>query len=114
MTKRRPLATWQVWDDLIQQDTPNPLEVLQAAAKYERYLYAVEERAVRAARSSGHTWEEIAEVLGTSRQGAWQRWRRFCISPEELEVMMDDDADVMFAWPEMRMVRKARKQSGDE
>ena len=114
MTKRRPLATWQAWDDLIQQDTPNPLEVLQAAAKYERYLYAVEERAVRAERSSGHTCEEIAEVLGTSRQGAWQRWRRFCISPEELEVMMDDDADVMFAWPEMRMVRKARKQSGDE
>ena len=56
-------------------DDRDPLRVLREVAKYQRYLSAIEDQAVKAARSSGHTWEEIARAVGNSRQAAWKRWR---------------------------------------
>ena len=53
----------------------DPLRVLREVAKYQRDLSAIEDQAVKAARSSGHTWEEIARAVGNSRQAAWKRWR---------------------------------------
>ena len=53
----------------------DPLQVLREVAKYQRYLAAIEDQAVKAARSAGHTWEEIARAVGNSRQAAWKRWR---------------------------------------
>jgi hypothetical protein len=53
----------------------DPLDVLREVAKYQRYLSAIEDQAVKAARSAGHTWEEIARAVGNSRQAAWKRWR---------------------------------------
>lgn len=32
------------------------------------------EEAVRTAREQGHTWEEVGQALGVSRQAAWQRF----------------------------------------
>jgi hypothetical protein len=53
----------------------DPLEVLREVSKYQRYLSAIEDQAVTAARSAGRTWEEIAGAVGNSRQAAWKRWR---------------------------------------
>lgn len=35
-------------------------------------------QAVIAARLEGATWQEIADVLGVTRQAAWERFRRVC------------------------------------
>lgn len=32
-------------------------------------------RWVQVARSNGHTWQEIADALGVTRQSAWERFR---------------------------------------
>lgn len=53
-----------------------PLERIRATRARREHLASLEEEAVRAARGAGHSWEEVATALGTSRQAAWQRWRR--------------------------------------
>jgi DNA invertase Pin-like site-specific DNA recombinase len=67
---------WNRWRRLIRQASPDPLEVATMAATFERYFDAVKTEAVKAARRAGHSWEEIASTLGTSRQSAWERYRR--------------------------------------
>jgi hypothetical protein len=67
---------WARWRRLIRQSAPDPLEVAKMASTFERYFDAVKTEAVKAARGAGHSWEEIASTLGTSRQSAWERYRR--------------------------------------
>ncbi|MFC4854346.1 DUF3887 domain-containing protein [Actinophytocola glycyrrhizae] len=50
-------------------------------------------RAVDAARARGHTWQEIGDVLGTSRQAAFQRFGR-PVDPRTGEDMARD-ADLL-------------------
>ena len=66
---------WSEWRRLTKTASPNPLEVAQLASTFERYFDAVKTEAVKAARAAGHSWEEIAGTLGTSRQSAWERYR---------------------------------------
>jgi hypothetical protein len=49
--------------------------VAQARARAQRADEALR-TAVDSARSAGHTWQEIGDVLGTSRQAAFQRFGR--------------------------------------
>src|SRR2546423_308815 len=66
---------WARWRRLTKSGSPDPLEVASLAAMFERYFDAVKTEAVKAARASGHSWEEVAATLGTSRQSAWERYR---------------------------------------
>jgi len=66
---------WKQWRRLTKSDAPDPLQVARLASTFERYFDAVKTEAVKAARASGHTWEEVASTLGTSRQSAWERYR---------------------------------------
>ena len=70
-----PEDLWQQWRRLTKSASPDPLEVAKLASTFERYFDAVKTEAVKAARKSGHSWEEVAATLGTSRQSAWQRYR---------------------------------------
>ena len=71
----RPGA-WDAWERLIRSSDPDPMEVLRLAGTYQRYLFEVQDKAVRAARAQGRTWEEIGEAVGTTRQAAWQRFSK--------------------------------------
>ena len=62
-------------DRVLSDRSASPLDVLREVSKYQRYLQAIEHRAVQAARKSGSTWEDIAQAVGNSRQAAWKRWR---------------------------------------
>jgi hypothetical protein len=66
---------WDAWDELLGRAEPDPLEVIRLAAQYQRYLDAIQMKAVPAARAQGHTWDEIGKAIGTSRQAVWQRFR---------------------------------------
>jgi hypothetical protein len=70
-----PDDLWQQWRRLTKSASPDPLEVAKLASTFERYFDAVKTEAVKAARASGHSWEEVATTLGTSRQSAWERYR---------------------------------------
>jgi DNA invertase Pin-like site-specific DNA recombinase len=72
------MSTWDNWDALISGADPDPIEVLAVSGRYERYLAEVQRRAVRAARASGRTWQEIGAALGVRRQAVWQRFREQC------------------------------------
>jgi DNA invertase Pin-like site-specific DNA recombinase len=66
---------WNEWRRLTRQTAPDPLAVAKLASTFERYFDAVKTEAVKAARAAGHSWEDIAANLGTSRQSAWERYR---------------------------------------
>src|SRR3989442_7360695 len=73
-------SSWDRWQTLAADPAADPLEILRAATTFLRYFYAVQSRAVAAARAGGHTWEDIADAVGRTRQAAWQRWRRDAIA----------------------------------
>lgn len=72
--EREPTATPKKWLRLIEDSQADPIDVLKTVGTYQRYLAAIEERAVRAARAAGRTWEEIAGAIGVSRQTAWEKF----------------------------------------
>jgi len=86
------MSAWDQWEDVIRRPDPDPLEVLRAAGMYQRYLFEVQDKAVKAARAQGHTWEEIAHAVGTTRQAAWQRYGPVAPAPpskDDVRTWMD-------------------------
>ena len=67
-------SAWESWDRVIRDPESTPLDVLREIGTYQRYLDAVQDAAVKAARAGGRTWEEIAQAMGVTRQSAWQRF----------------------------------------
>jgi hypothetical protein len=53
-----------------------PLAAVGEALRKVRDAEAALREAVEAARAAGHTWQEIGDLLGTSRQAAFQRFGR--------------------------------------
>lgn len=51
-----------------------PLKVVKGVQRGMERLQDELRRAVREARKLGHSWQEVAEALGTSRQAAWERF----------------------------------------
>jgi hypothetical protein len=54
----------------------DPLAAVSSALRTARDAEAELRQAVEAARRAGHTWQEIGDLLGTSRQAAFQRFGR--------------------------------------
>jgi hypothetical protein len=54
----------------------SPLDAVGAAKELARSVEAALRETVDAARAAGHTWQEIGDVLGTTRQAAFQRFGR--------------------------------------
>ena len=80
------------WLRLIESDDADPLEVLATVGTYQRYLAAIEERAVATARRLGHSWDEIAAAIGVKRQSAWAKYHPRLVAT----------ADLVFAGRRMR------------
>ncbi|WP_344615331.1 DUF3887 domain-containing protein [Dactylosporangium salmoneum] len=57
-------------------DVNSPLQALRQALEAVREAEGRLRGAVDAAREAGHTWSEIGDVLGTTRQAAFQRFGR--------------------------------------
>jgi hypothetical protein len=53
-----------------------PLIAVSEASRRVREAEATLREAVDAARAAGHTWQEIGDLLGTTRQAAFQRFGR--------------------------------------
>lgn len=49
-------------------------ELRARQAQMQAQLQPAVARAVARARARGHTWQEIANALGVSKQAAWERW----------------------------------------
>ncbi|TLF78014.1 DUF3887 domain-containing protein [Nonomuraea sp. KC401] len=56
--------------------TPTPLDAVAAAHALARLVDHAMRAEVARARTAGHTWQEIGDVLGSSRQAAFQRFSR--------------------------------------
>lgn len=52
----------------------DPLEVLRSLGDLERAVMAGREAAAQLARFSGHSWAEVGDALGMSKQAAWERF----------------------------------------
>jgi hypothetical protein len=64
----------------------DPLELVRAAQEIRDGAEALMAAAVEQARGAGRTWQEIGDVLGVSRQAAFQRYGK-PIDPRNGEVM---------------------------
>ncbi|MDP8929894.1 MAG: hypothetical protein M3O70_15335 [Actinomycetota bacterium] len=90
---------WAEFDRVLHDPASTPLDVLRVVGTYRRYLAAVEEHAVRAARRMGTTWEDIGAALGVSRQAAWQRLRQ---AEEAVRAAADADKREQFQAEELK------------
>jgi hypothetical protein len=70
-----PNDIWATWQELLGREDLDPIEILTAAAMYERYFQEVQDHAAQVARAEGRSWQDIADAVGTSKQTAWQKWR---------------------------------------
>jgi hypothetical protein len=66
-------SSWQEWEKLRRSAEPDPIEVLRAVARFQRYFDAVEKEAIKVARGHGRSWQDIGLALGRTRQALWQR-----------------------------------------
>ena len=66
---------WTAWQELVSREELEPMEVLKAAAMYERYFQEVQTHSVQVARAEGHSWQDIADAVAVTKQAAWARWR---------------------------------------
>ncbi len=62
--------------EMSRRATGSPLPAVTTAVDLGRLVDQVLRSAVDRARAAGHTWQEIGEVLGTTRQAAFQRFGR--------------------------------------
>jgi hypothetical protein len=62
-------------DDLDRAADRDPAVALPAIRRLREWLATREAAGVRAARRKGWSWGRIAEALGRSRQGLWERYR---------------------------------------
>lgn len=62
--------------------SPNQLAVMARTACMARDIEDVLTRMVVAARRSGHSWQEIGDALGISRQLAYHRYVRQTAPPQ--------------------------------
>ena len=69
-------GSWREWLRLSRAEDSDPLEIARLASMFERYFDAVKTEAVKTAKATGRSWEEISRALGVTRQSAWERYRR--------------------------------------
>jgi hypothetical protein len=69
-------ATREFVDRLIQSRAGTPLNAVAVARELSAAVSGTLRAAVDRARSAGHSWSEIGDVLGTTRQAAFQRFGR--------------------------------------
>lgn len=76
-------------------DVSQALGALRAIDELRRWLDEREPEAVMSARLAGATWEQIGETVGTTRQGAWNRWGRLTAAYEDAGLLpRSEDGDV--------------------
>jgi uncharacterized protein DUF3887 len=63
-------------DDVPPDDELTPLGVVAVIRSLARVVEDGMREAVQAARQAGHTWAELGDLLGTTRQAAFQRFGR--------------------------------------
>ncbi|KZM74833.1 DUF3887 domain-containing protein [Nocardia terpenica] len=96
----------------------SPLTQVASARDTARAAENALRAAVDRAREAGHTWQEIGEVLGTSRQAAFQRFGRHidpqtgAVVPREAETVRPELAEhamaLIAAWSEQRWAEVRR------
>jgi Protein of unknown function (DUF3887) len=63
-------------DDVPPDDALTPLDAVAVIRSLARVVEDGMREAVQAARQAGHTWAELGDLLGTTRQAAFQRFGR--------------------------------------
>ena len=91
----------------------NPLDALRELTSSEHELERLRREAVRAARADGATWEQIGEVLGTTRQSAWEYFtrstRESIAANAAANVELTEDEAMELAVAEVRASRRVRR-----
>ena len=72
----RVIAAARAAVDGVPAATLTPLETVAVVRSLARVVEDGMREAVRQARQAGHTWAELGELLGTTRQAAFQRFGR--------------------------------------
>jgi hypothetical protein len=70
------------------EESAAPLDEITHAGEIRQLAETTLRAAVSRARAAGHTWQEISDVLGTTRQAAFQRFGK-AIDPRTGEPMSD-------------------------
>jgi Protein of unknown function (DUF3887) len=69
-------AAFRLADELDRPGAGSPLAAMSAARQLSAATDAALQAAVDRARAAGHSWQRIGDVLGTTRQAAFQRFGR--------------------------------------
>ncbi|MDQ3488242.1 MAG: hypothetical protein M3468_10975 [Acidobacteriota bacterium] len=94
------------------QDTADPLKALQGLQDRERELADTKRLLIAQARLQGRSWNEIGEVLGVSKQAAWQLFNdevSAILGRAAEQSGLSDDAAMQLARQELSAVRRQRR-----
>jgi hypothetical protein len=70
-----------------------PLDGLREARRVSAALDKLTRESVARAREAGHSWTQIGEALGVTKQTAWERYGRAHFSKHPPEAKAGDDDD---------------------
>lgn len=87
----------------------DPLSVIKGIVTGMRNLEAPLRTAVGRARDQGRSWQEIADVLGVSRQAAWERYRD--TEQDPISAVAGSLGDLGMSTDEMR--RRSRQEEAE-
>jgi transposase-like protein len=93
--------------------TTDPLERLRGVRAEEQRLEGEKRRLIAMARQRGASWTEIGEVLGVSKQAAWQQYQQEITAVlDRVRTRGDLDEEEAFALAaqELREVRRQRRR----
>lgn len=89
-----------------------PLKVVNGVRRGIEQLQEELRRSVREARKLGHSWQEIADALGTSRQAAWEQFREE--APSRRDVISETLGSLAGPGPSAEEIRTQEREAEAE
>ena len=100
MERQVPHDLEQCWENATRN--PDPLKALNATKEFWPLWAGWQASLAREAIDNGRTWDEIGRAMGTSRQGAWGRFKAVVEGGRQMNMEKENERQLREAIKEIR------------
>jgi hypothetical protein len=101
MERQVPYELQQCWDEGTKH--PDALTALRATKEFWPRWAQWQATLAREAIAGGATWDQVGKAMGTSRQGAWGKFKSVVEGGRQVDAQKESERKVREAIKEMRM-----------